>query len=912
MASVTSTQEAIESLEDVIKWGVRHIPAANPAHQSTLRIACAVMELCLKFRINKEDILTIGEMVACITRSIVFQRARQDEAFQLDNLATALANTHAYLDETLEATKGWNLLIDKTAREKMAKSITTHIAQYQEDIRRAASFLLVDFNIEIVGSVDDLMQDMQAMMDKLGKMDYYISLAQSNVTPNRQVDNLLEMAIQLQRGLDHYYHNINLRNVQANHTFEASVLASFDKVVHAAKDSWRASKLTQDLPLDEMIQEWTLASDDVVYDPNNESTFLGQGASAAVYLGQYKGRNVAVKHINTIKVADSAEFEASIRKEIKVWRDVANKPHILTLIGVCTKVASPIVVCEYCPDTITRYIRYRPEKLVEMVAIGLLSLHSAGIIHRDIKGSNVLVREDGTVAIADFGLSRSTESLLTQYSNARFVGTLNWMSPEQRFSPRKVTVQSDVWSFGMTVWQLMTGDLPYRDYCQEEIEEAIRSQDDRPGRPEDLRKDYEALWNLITWCWKLNPSNRPKAKDVVDFLENHYRQHLKLPSKSNSMVERKVAETIEWENNVEHKDLFELRSNIQTNKLLEYRSHDTTEISVDRQSIPTAAAIHDKATNASIRGSIPGVSEPILWQTSEEVSFDEFSSQSDEVSVIDLATIRINAQEIDLVRVVDHGLISEMWSGMYRGTHVTIKKLRQNNATPSKLKTFIQHIQLMATFDSPFIVQLVGAAWNHPRDLMCIMEWLDGGNLREYLNATTDEVFSWQAKYEIIHHLVEGLLYLHSMNVIHSDVKSRNVLLDSLKPAKLANVNTMEMSVEDTMIAQLATFRWMAPEVILDESYSSASDIYSFGVVLAELDTHRVPYRDIIHPESGERLTDTMIIEQVATGSLQPTFNSYCPEWILFMALQCLSYNPEDRPTALQLAEIVRANLMDL
>ncbi|KAG9400127.1 hypothetical protein AC1031_011036 [Aphanomyces cochlioides] len=347
----------------------------------------------------------------------------------------------------------------------MAKSITTHIVQYQEDIRRTASFLLVDFNIEIVGSVDDLMEDMQAMMDKLGKMDYYISLAQSNVTPNRQVDNLLEMAIQLQRGLDHYYHNIDLRNVQANHTFEASVLASFDK-------------------------EWMLASEDVVYDPNNKSTFLGQDASAAVYLGQYKGRNVAIKHFNTIKVADSAEFEASIRKEIKAWRDVANKPHILTLIGVCTKIASPIVVCE----SITRYIRYRPEKLVEMVyqlAIGLLSLHPAGIIHRDIKGSNVLVREDGTVAIADFGLSRSTESLLTQYSNAgRFVGTLNWISPEQRFSPRKVIVQSDVWSLCMTVWQLMTGELPYRDYCQEEIEEAIRSQDDRPGRPEDLQKDY--------------------------------------------------------------------------------------------------------------------------------------------------------------------------------------------------------------------------------------------------------------------------------------------------------------------------------------------------------------------------------------------------------------------------------------
>ncbi|CAK4372014.1 unnamed protein product [Aphanomyces euteiches] len=513
------------------------------------------MELCLKFRINKEDILTTGEMVARITRSIVLKGIPDDKECHLDDLTTVFAKTHTYLEETLERTKGWNIIMDKTQRVTITKTIATEVARWQDAIRRTAFFLDVDLDIQIVGSVDDLMQDMQSMMDKLGKMDYYISLAQRDGTLNRQIDSLLEMAIQLQRGLDYYHHNISLRNVEANAGFEASVLASFDKVIHAAKNSWRAGNIARDLPLDELLEEWMLASEDVVYDPNNKSTFLGQGASAMVYLGQYKGRSVAVKHFHTVNLADSTEFERMIRKEIKAWRDVSNERYILTLIGVCTKIASPIVVCEYCPDTITRYIRLHPEKLIVMVyqfALGLLSLHSAGIIHRDIKGANVLVREDGTVAIADFGLSRSTESLLTQYSNVgRFVGTLNWMSPEQRFSPRKVTVQSDVWSFGMTVWQLVARDIPYREYCQEEIEEAIRTEDDRPGRPEELSKDYEALWDLITWCWKLNPFERPKAHDIVDFLEDRFRQKLISLSKARKLRGESSAEKMSSELDLE-------------------------------------------------------------------------------------------------------------------------------------------------------------------------------------------------------------------------------------------------------------------------------------------------------------------------------------------------------------------------
>ncbi|CAK4446667.1 unnamed protein product [Aphanomyces euteiches] len=508
----TTTNAAVESIQDVLKGCLRYIPKAKAPYQPPLRIACAVMELCLKFRINKEDILTTGEIVARIARSIALNRISDVDLTRLKDLAICLGNTHELLEKTLENTQGWNVFVDKTQRETMAVSVATEQKQIQSNIQSAAAFLDVDLQVQVVGSVEDLVEDMHAMMDKIQRMEYYIGRAREDATLNRQVDNLMEMAIQLQRGLDFYHHNVSLRNLQSNCDFEESVIASLHQVVDAAKASWRTQKTSRDLPLHEMMEEWMLSSQDIDYNPNNQSTFLGRGASASVYLGRYKGREVAVKHFHSIQVANSMELERSIRKEIKAWREVSTKPFILTLIGVCTKIATPILVCEYCPYTITQYVYMHPEQLIPMVyqlACGLLSLHEAGIIHRDLKGGNVLVTVQGTVAIADFGLR-----------------TLNWMSPEQRFSPRKMTVQSDIWSFGMTVWQLLCDNIPYRDYSPEEIEEAIRTDDERPGRPEEMSNDNESLWDLITWCWMVDPFRRPKARNVIDFLEIHYAEIL--------------------------------------------------------------------------------------------------------------------------------------------------------------------------------------------------------------------------------------------------------------------------------------------------------------------------------------------------------------------------------------------------
>ena len=86
----------------------------------------------------------------------------------------------------------------------------------------------------------------------------------------------------------------------------------------------------------------------------------------------------------------------------------------------------------------------------------------------------------------------------------------------------------------------------------------------------------------------------------------------------------------------------------------------------------------------------------------------------------------------------------------------------------------------------------------------------------------------------------------------------------------------------------------------------------SLGVVLSEFDTHRIPYEDLTNSVNGEPLGDTPIMVQVVAGTLKPTFSKECPPWIREMAMQCLSLNPQERPTAMQLSYIVRTQMKEL
>ncbi|KAG9401150.1 hypothetical protein AC1031_009905 [Aphanomyces cochlioides] len=169
------------------------------------------------------------------------------------------------------------------------------------------------------------------------------------------------------------------------------------------------------------------------------------------------------------------------------------------------------------------------------------------------------------------------------------------------------------------------------------------------------------------------------------------------------------------------------------------------------------------------------------------------------------------------------GAYGQVWLGKYMTNRVVIKKLLPKKAT---------------TIECPYIVHFIGVAWTKPSfDMMFVTEYMDRGDLCSVLQSK--ENFPWTAKLQCALHIAEGLSYLHTLDpkIIHRDLKSRNVLLDSKQGAKIADIG-IARKAEDlaTMTMNKGTYRWMAPGVLKDDHYSESADLLSFGVILAELD----------------------------------------------------------------------------
>ncbi|OQS02410.1 kinase, partial [Thraustotheca clavata] len=281
-----------------------------------------------------------------------------------------------------------------------------------------------------------------------------------------------------------------------------------------------------------------------------------------------------------------------------------------------------------------------------------------------------------------------------------------------------------------------------------------------------------------------------------------------------------------------------------------------------------------------------------------------------QLDLTELCKYRINDNDLELLATVGFGAFAEVWKGMYNGEIVAVKRLLPNQNADSNIESFINEIKLFATFNSPSIVRLIGVAWTTPLDLKCVMELMDLGDLRDYLVHHDKKSFTWKEKLECLKSIASGLNYLHSLSVVHRDLKSRNVLMDSVKGTKLVDFGVAKEDLYGTMTVAVGTFRWMAPEVLHDTSYNTSADVYSFGMVLTEMDSHQIPYQDIRNLKTGQPLADPAIIAGVMNGSIKPSFGKDCPEWITSLADKCLKLDPTERPTMYQVvAQLVKVDI---
>jgi serine/threonine-protein kinase len=194
---------------------------------------------------------------------------------------------------------------------------------------------------------------------------------------------------------------------------------------------------------------------------------IGTGGMSAVYLAfdTVLERRVAIKQLHRDVAADAAQIER-FRREARAVAQL-NHPHVVGVIDVGEDNGSPYIVFEYVEgetlkDRIRRNGRLEiPEAVAYAIEIAraLGAAHARGIVHRDVKPQNVLVDEEGSAKVTDFGIARTLgqEGLTAE---GRVLGTTDYVSPEQALG-HQVTGQSDIYSLGIVLFEMLTGDVPF-------------------------------------------------------------------------------------------------------------------------------------------------------------------------------------------------------------------------------------------------------------------------------------------------------------------------------------------------------------------------------------------------------------------------------------------------------------------
>ncbi|KAK3880081.1 hypothetical protein Pcinc_015398, partial [Petrolisthes cinctipes] len=250
---------------------------------------------------------------------------------------------------------------------------------------------------------------------------------------------------------------------------------------------------------------------------------IGNGSFGDVHIGTLKDVKVAIKTLRSGTMSKTQFLE-----EAQIMKNLIH-PNIVTLEAVCTLIEPFLIVIEYMPDgALLDYLRDENHGqlevphhvyIVSQVAAGMAYLEEMRLMHRDLAARNVLMGPSLQCKVADFGLARICDNeYYVVKEGAKF--PVRWTAPEA-ITHQKFTIKSDVWSFGILVYEVVSGGaIPYPGMENKEVMEFVAS-GHRISQPS--RCD-QPLYEMMLQCWEELPHIRPTFVSLQDFLRNYEAQ----------------------------------------------------------------------------------------------------------------------------------------------------------------------------------------------------------------------------------------------------------------------------------------------------------------------------------------------------------------------------------------------------
>ncbi|XP_063089145.1 ribosomal protein S6 kinase alpha-2 isoform X2 [Cavia porcellus] len=601
---------------------------------------------------------------------------------------------------------------------------------------------------------------------------------------------------------------------------------------------------------------------------------LGQGSYGKVFLVR-KVTGSDAGQLYAMKVLKKATLKVRDRVRSKMERDIlaeVNHPFIVKLHYAFQTEGKLYLILDFLRggDLFTRLskeVMFTEEDVkfyLAELALALDHLHGLGIIYRDLKPENILLDEEGHIKITDFGLSK--EAIDHDKRAYSFCGTIEYMAPEV-VNRRGHTQSADWWSFGVLMFEMLTGSLPFQGKDRKETMALILKA--KLGMPQFLSVEAQSLLRAL---FKRNPCNRLGAGiDGVEEIKRHpffvtidwnklYRKEIKPPFKP--AVGRP-------------EDTFH------------FDPEFTARTPTDSPGVPPSANAHHLFRGFSFVASSL-VQEP-LQQDLNKAPVHPIVQQlhGNNIHFTDGYEIK---EDIGV------GSYSVCKRCVHKATDAeyAVKIIDKSKRDPS------EEIEILLRYGQhPNIITLKDV-YDDGKYVYLVMELMRGGELLDRI--LRQRCFSEREASDVLCTITKTMDYLHSQGVVHRDLKPSNILYmdESGNPESIRICDfgfAKQLRAENGLLmTPCYTANFVAPEVLKRQGYDAACDVWSLGILLYTMLAGFTPFAN------GPDDTPEEILARIGSGKYALSGGNWdsISDAAKDIVSKMLHVDPQQRLTAVQ------------
>ncbi|XP_070606717.1 ribosomal protein S6 kinase alpha-3 isoform X1 [Erythrolamprus reginae] len=599
---------------------------------------------------------------------------------------------------------------------------------------------------------------------------------------------------------------------------------------------------------------------------------LGQGSFGKVFLVK-KISGSDAKQLYAMKVLKKATLKVRDRVRTKMERDIlveVNHPFIVKLHYAFQTEGKLYLILDFLRggDLFTRLskeVMFTEDDVkfyLAELALALDHLHSLGIIYRDLKPENILLDEEGHIKLTDFGLSK--ESIDHEKKAYSFCGTVEYMAPEV-VNRRGHTQSADWWSFGVLMFEMLTGTLPFQGKDRKETMTMILKA--KLGMPQFLSPEAQSLLRML---FKRNPANRLGAgPDGVEEIKRH-----------------PFFITIDW-NKLYRREInppFKPATG-RPEDTFYFDPEFTAKTPKDSPGIPPSANAHQLFRGFSFVA-IASDDENQAMQTSGGHSIVQ-QLHRNSIQFTDGYEVK---QDIGV------GSYSICKRCIHKTTNMeyAVKIIDKSKRDPT------EEIEILLRYGQhPNIITLKDV-YDDGKYVFLVTELMKGGELLDKI--LRQKFFSEREASAVLLTITKTVEYLHAQGVVHRDLKPSNILYvdESGNPESIRICDfgfAKQLRAENGLLmTPCYTANFVAPEVLKRQGYDVACDIWSLGVLLYTMLTGYTPFAN------GPDDTPEEILTRIGSGkfSLSGGYWNSVSETAKDLVSKMLHVDPHQRLTAAQ------------